>query len=773
MDDALIGTNLSHYRLLSRLGAGGMGIVYLAEDVRLGRRVAIKLLSESAVKNPQALARFDQEARAASQLNHPNICVLYDIGVEQGRAFIVMEHLEGETLRARLDRQLPSLDEVVDLAGQIADALDAAHNKKLIHRDIKPANIFVLPGNHVKLLDFGLAKRIDVDPGSDETRAQELTDSGTTVGTAAYMSTEQVRGEPLDQRSDIWSFGLVLYEMLTGMRAFNGATTPLVFDAILHNDPRPPSLLNPEVPLGLDHVIGKALEKNPARRYQTMADVRADLRRARESGSRTGTASISRSTGRLTTRRRRADSDKANAIQSLAVLPFFNSSNDPDAEYLSDGITEGIINRLSRLPGLRVMSRSTVFRYKGSPSDVKTIAGELKVRAVVLGRVHQRQQQLVVKVELVDVRKQSQLWGEQYNRPMADILDVQEGIAIEVARSLEVALSGDDRKQLVKRHTQDSVAYRAYLKGRFCWNKRSVQGFLQAIEHFQEAIEQDPGYALAYTGLADTYNLLGYYNTQRPAHAYPRAKAASARALEIDPSMAEAHGSLGYTNLFFDRDWPAAERSFREAIRLHPSYASAHQWYGWYFIAMGQPEKTLAAMYRAHEIDPLSLIINDHLGYALALAGQADAAIQQLKATLELDPNFAITHLRLGSVYLELGRTAEAIREMETAARLSEGRLALGYLGHACGLAGDRTRASTILDELRAHPVDRFVSPLDFALIHAGMGAVDAVFASLDEALAERVSDLIRLRVLPWPDLVQSDPRFPAFLRTLGLESGR
>lgn len=593
------------------------------------------------------------------------------------------------------------------------------------------------------------------------------------MGTVAYMSTEQVRGEPLDERSDIGSFGLVLYEMLTGMRAFSGATTPLVFDAILHHEPPPPSLLNPQVPLGLDLVIRKALEKNPARRYQTMADVRADLRRARESGVHTGTASISRGTGMRTTRRRRSDSDKAHAIQSVAVLPFFNSSNDPDAEYLSDGITEGIINRLSRLPGLRVMSRSTVFRYKGSASDVKTIAGELKVRAVVLGRVHQRNQQLVVNVELVDVRTQSQLWGEQYNRPIADILDVQEGIAVEVARSLEVALSGDDRKQLVKRHTQDSVAYRAYLKGRFCWNKRSVQGFLQAIEHFQEAIEQDPGYALAYTGLADTYNLLGYYNTQRPTHAYPRAKAASARALEIDPSMAEAHGSLGYTNLFFDRDWSAAERSFREAVRLHPSYASAHQWYGWYFIATDQPEKTLAAMYRAHEIDPLSLIINDHLGYALALAGQTDAAIEQLKATLALEPNFAITRLRLGSVYLELGRPAEAIREMETAARLSDGRLALGYLGHACGVAGDQTRASTILDELRAHRVDRFVSPLDFALIHAGMGNIDAVFASLDEASTERVSDLIRMRVLPWPDLVRSDPRFPAFLRALGLESGR
>jgi serine/threonine protein kinase/tetratricopeptide (TPR) repeat protein len=771
MTDALIGTNLSHYRLLSRLGAGGMGIVYLAEDVRLGRRVAVKLLSDSAVKNPQALARFDQEARAASALNHPNICVVHDIGLEHGRAFIVMEHLEGETLRARIDRQLPTLDEALDLAGQIADALEAAHHKKLIHRDIKPANIFVLPGNHVKLLDFGLAKRIDVDIGSEETRTvQELTESGSTLGTVAYMSTEQVRGEPLDQRSDIWSFGLVLYEMLTGMRAFKGATTPLVFDAILHQDPPPPSVFNPVVPPALDHVIAKALEKDPARRYQTMADGRADLRRAREAGGRAGAASMSGSTVVRGTRRRKSDSGKVSAIQSVAVLPFVNSGNDPDAEYLSDGITEGIINRLSRLRGLRVTSRSTVFRYKSSTSDVRAIASELKVRAIVLGRLFQRDQRLVVKVELVDVRRQAQLWGEQYNRPQADIFDVQEGIAIEVARSLEVALSRDDQKQLVKRHTEDGAAYRAYLRGRFCWNKRTVQGFLQAIEHFQEAIEQDPSYALAHIGLADTYNLLGYYNTQRPTQAYTRAKAASRRGLEIDPSMAEAHGSLGYTHLFFDRDWSAAERSFKEAIRLHASYASAHQWYGWYFIAMGRPEEALAAMTRAHGIDPLSLIINDHLGYCLALAGQSDAAVQQLKATLELDPNFAITHLRLGSVYLELGRTEEAIQEMEVAARLTEGRLALGYLGHACGVAGDRTRASRILDDLRARAADRFVSPLDFALIHAGLGDVDAVFVSLKEAETERVSDLVRIRVLPWPDLVRSDPRFTALLRALGLE---
>jgi serine/threonine protein kinase/tetratricopeptide (TPR) repeat protein len=772
MIDALLGTHFSHYRLVSRLGAGGMGIVYLAEDARLGRRVAVKLLSETAVTNPQALARFDQEARAASALNHPNICVIHDIGLEHGRAFIVMEHLEGETLRARLDRQLPSVDEALEIASQMADALEAAHQKKLIHRDIKPANIFVLPGNHVKLLDFGLAKRMDVDTGSEETRAvQELTESGTTVGTVAYMSTEQVRGEALDQRSDIWSFGLVLYEMLTGARAFKAPSTALVFDAILHSTPPPPSAFNPAIPAVLDQVVAKALEKLPARRYQSMAEVRADLKRAREPGSsRSGVAARSGSTATRAARRRKADSDKVNAIQSVAVLPFVNSGNDPDAEYLSDGITEGIINRLSRLRGLRVTSRSTVFRYKNSTADLMAIASELKVRAMVLGRLDQRDQRLVVKVELVDVRRQAQLWGEQYSRPQADIFDLQEGIAVEVARSLEVALSRDDQKQLVKRHTEDGTAYRAYLRGRFCWNKRTVQGFLQAIDHFQEAIELDPGYALAYTGLADTYNLLGYYNTQRPTQAYPRAKAASGRALEIDPSMAEAHGSLGYTRLFFDRDWSAAEDSFKEAIRLHPTYASAHQWYGWYFIATGQPDEALAAMQRAHAIDPLSLIINDHLGYCLALAGQTDAAAQQLNATLELDPNFAITRLRLGSVYLGLGRIDEAIREMETAVQLTDGRMALGYLGQAFGIAGDRTRAAAVLADLRARSADRFVSPLDVALVHAGLGDVDAVFASLADADAERVSDLIRMRVLPWPDAVTSDPRFATLLRTLGLE---
>jgi serine/threonine-protein kinase len=748
-----------------------MGIVYLAEDVRLGRPVAVKLLTESALKNPLALARFDQEARAASALNHPNICVIYDIGQEQGRAFIVMERLEGETLRARIDRQLPTLDETLDLAGQIADALEAAHHKKLIHRDIKPANIFVLPGNRVKLLDFGLAKRMDIESGSEETRAvDEMTQSGTTVGTIAYMSIEQVRGETLDQRSDIWSFGLVLYEMLTGARAFNAATTPLVFDAILHHDPRPPSAVNPLVPAALDHIIARALEKEASRRYQTMAEVRADLRHARDPGGGTGVLSISGSTSvPARARRRKPDAEKKNAIRSVAVLPFVNSGNDPDAEYLSDGITEGIINLLSRLRGLRVTSRSVVFHYKSSTSDPMAIARELKVPAVVLGRIYQRDQRLVVKVELVDVRKQAQLWGEQYTRPYADIFDVQEGIAVEVAKALEVALSRDDQKELAKRHTEDGAAYRAYLRGRFCWNKRTVQGFLQAIEHFQEAIEQDPGYALAHCGLADTYNLLGYYNTQRPMQAYTRAKAAARRALEIDPSMAEAHGSLGYAHLFFDRDWAEAERSFKEAIRLHPSYASAHQWYGWYFIAMGQFDEALAAMQRAHAIDPLSLIINDHLGYCLSLAGQSDASLQQLKATLELDPNFAITRLRLGSLYLELGRTDEAIREMEAAVKLSEGRLGLGYLGHACGSAGDHERARSILDDLHARAADQFVSPLDFALIHAGLGDVDAVFASLSEAETERVSDLIRVHVLPWTDAVRSDPRFMALLGALGV----
>ena len=773
--DSLIGQVLGHYRVLDRLGAGGMGVVYRAEDVRLHRRVALKLLPEGDASRPHAVERLYREACAASALNHPNICTIHDIGTDSGRSFVVMELLEGCTLRERLaDGRLP-LQQALDVARQIADALEAAHVKNIVHRDIKPANIFITTRDVVKVLDFGLAKVVaDADdPHSTRTTREELTNSGMALGTVSYMSTEQLQGDPLDVRTDIFSFGLVLYEMLTGRQAFSGNTPAMVFDAILHRAPVPPSRLNPDVPPALDALTERALQKNRERRYATMSALLVDLRRLiAVVGGVSVTASALATTERSARRApaRKSDSGKSRALGALAVLPFANVANDHELEYLSDGITESIINKLSSLRGLRVVPRSTVFRYKAAP-DLGVVAADLKVRTIVSGRVLQRAGHLVVNVELVDVKKQSQMWGHQYNRTVDDLLEVQEDIAAEISRSLELKLTGDDEKKLVRRDTHDSVAYQSYLKGRFYWNKRTIDGLLQANEHFQAAIDQDPQYALAYVGLADTFNIVGYYGGRRPSVVYPRAKAAAARALDIDPTMAEPHASLGFSRLFYDRDWAGAEQAFLEAIRINPTYASAHQWYAWLLMVTRRWDEMMRAMQRAHDLDPLSLVINDHLGYALELVGRTDEAMQQLQATLDLDPQFALTHQRLGGLYISQGRPEEAMAAFEMAVRLSSGRMGLGALGFAAATCGRRAQAEEVLTRLRDRSREQFVSPLEFAYVHAALGDVDACFEALDHAVAERISDLVRLDLLRWPMPIRDDPRFAALLSVLGLRA--
>jgi len=775
--DPLIGGTLGHYRVLERLGAGGMGVVYRAEDVRLQRFVALKVLPQDDASDPVAVERLYREACAASALSHPNICVVYDLGTDQGRTFIVMELLEGQTLKDAIAARALATDAALDLALQIGDALDSAHAHNLIHRDIKPGNIFVTHRGQAKVLDFGLAKRTT---GADDDRLvtqakADLTRSGTALGTTAYMSPEQLRGDDLDRRTDIFSFGLVLYEMLTGRQAFTAATTIMVADAILHHDPPPPSSANPLVPRGLDEAMARALAKDRERRYQTIAAMVADITTLR-AGRHAVTGPIAAApaspppAAARARPARKSDSSKARTIGSLAVLPFINVAPDAgtEADYLSDGITENIINKLSQLAGLRVVPRTTVFRYKGTAIDPVAAAGELKARAVVVGRVLQRDRRLIVNVELVDVKKQAQLWGEQYNRPLADVFEVQEAIAAEISRSLQLKLSGDDQKKLAKRDTYDAAAYQAYLKGRFYWNRRSLDGLLQATEHFQHAIEIDPQYAPAHTGLSDTFNLLGYYNNRRPLEVYPRAQAAASRALEVDNSSAEAHASLGYTRLFFDRDWPGAEREFLDAIRLKPDYASAHQWYAWLLMATGRHDEMVAAMRRAQALDPLSLIVNAHLGYSLTIVGHLDEARQQLQATLDLDPNFALTYQKLGGLYLQQGSNDRAIEAFDSAVRLSSGRVALGFLGHAAGVAGRTDRAREALTTLEGFARERFVSPLEFALVHAGLGEADAAFAALGRAVDERISDLIRVRLLPWPDAVRRDSRFAALVARLG-----
>ena len=691
-----------------------------------------------------------------------------------------MELLEGETLKQCLDREPLSIADALTYGVQIADGLDAAHAKHILHRDIKPANIFVTRRRHAKILDFGLAKLMDAGMPqlSQAPTAAGLTGAGMQPGTISYMAPEQVRGEALDVRSDLFSFGVVLYEALTGEHPFLGPTTGVIFDAILHRRLRPPRELNAAMSAALESIILKTLERDRRRRFQSASELRAALDEQKKE-TYVGVESAPRPSalvpiaGRPLRGSRRSGSgsvsSRSKPIDSLAILPLVNASGDADAEYLSDGITESIIYNLSRLPGLRVVPRTTVFRYKQAEKDLPTIAKELKVKAIVTGRVSLRGGQLIVQAELVDVAHDAQLWGERYNRSFADVFAVQEEMATAISSSLQLRLSGEDRQQLARRPTTDSQAYQSYLKGRYYWGKRSLDAFTRATVHFQEAIDRDPNFVLAHVGLADTLNLLGYYNYRPPSTVYPRAKAAAARALEIDPGLAEARASLGYTTLFYDRDWATAERHFQTARAQNPAYPSAHQWYGWYLLAMERFEEMLAAMRRAFELDPLSLIINDHLGYALSLAGCHDEAIAQLQHTLELDQAFALTHLRLGLEYRLVGRRSDGLCEIARAVDLSDGRIGLGYLGQAYGEDGGVAEAHEILQSLE-HPADqRFVSPLDCALVCDGLGELDRAFACLDQALEMRISDVIRLKALHWSDALRSDRRFTALVARAGL----
>lgn len=806
----MIGEVVTHYRILEKIGEGGMGVVYRAEDTRLGRQVAVKFLSPQLSEYPDAVERFQREARAASALSNPHICTVYDVGQHGDLPFLVMELLDGETLRRHINRKPLPIDSVLDFGMQVADALEAAHKRDIVHRDIKSANIFVTSHGEAKVLDFGLAKLVSranltIDSHSDTklaTDSPQATAIGQPLGTLAYMSPEQARGEELDGRSDLFSLGAVLYEMATGRDAFTGKTSAMIFDAILNHAPAAASSVNPAVPAELDHIIQKSLEKDRAQRYQNAGDLRADLKRLKRVTDAGLTPApvltpvpqpIVHPSGPVTevemarpARRNwllvavallavaglafagyKMFGGSGRNIDSVAVLPFAVTGGSGDTEYLTDGITETLINSLTQLPGLRVSARSVVFRYKNKETDAQQAGRDLGVRAVVTGKASVRGDRLIIQAELVNVADGSQMWGDQYNRPASDLLAVQDEIATEILDKIQPRLSGDERKKVTKRHTDDPVAYQAYLQGRYCWNKGTIAGYKKAIEYFQQAIAKDSNYALAYAGLADSYLLLGSYWVE----AVTEAKSAAEQALKIDPDLAEAQIAVGHIKLLLDWDWPAAQRAFQKGIALNPSSALAHSQYALYLVTLGRVDDAIAEARRAQELDMLSPIVNSDLGWYLLYGGHVDDAVEQFRKTEEYDTNSVSAHRGFGIALSQRGQHAEALAHLKQALELSENSpVILGHLGAAYAAAGRKSEAEAVLKQLETESARQYVPSTAMATVAAALGDRPRALSLLEKALEEHDFNVSQIGVAPWFASLRSEPRFVALKTKLGLK---
>jgi serine/threonine-protein kinase len=818
------GTKLGgRYEIRSKLGAGGMGEVYLAEDGKLARKVAIKFLNEEFSRDPDKLRRFMQEAKAASALNHPNIMTVYEIGEMEGKNYIATEFIDGRTLREQQNKALP-LTKTLRILAQVAEALSTAHQAGIIHRDIKPDNIMVRSDGYAKVLDFGVAKLLQApDPAIDTQAATKQliqTEPGKVIGTVSYMSPEQLRGQNLDARTDIWSLGAVLYEMLAGLPPFSGETSSHVSFSILEREPPPLTQSAPNVPSELQRIVRKALTKDREHRYQTARDLMIDLDNLQRELERqneleqpspggdraAATIQVITPTSLPTVATEpdlpsgflgishklpltaaivlllvgliglgywslgRHASSAAAPIESIAVLPFVNESGNNEVEYLSDGMTESLINSLSQLPKLSVKARNTVFRFKGKEIDPQKVAADLSVQAVLSGRVVQRGEDLTLYLSLIEGRSGNQLWGEQYNRKLADLVSLQTEIARDVSQKLRTRLSGVEQQKLTKTFTSNPEAYQLYLKGRYHLSKLTPDELQTAISYFQKAVDLDPNYPLAYVGLANSYRALTL-SAELPAREWaPKGKLMAQKAVELDDSLAEAHAVLGVLLYFYDWNWAEAERECKRAVELDPNSADAHQLYNIVLMGIRRFDEAIVEIRRAREIDPLDVLINAREAQTLAYAGRTDEALVQAQKTLEIDPNYWFAHLWAAEAYIAQGKFDEALAAARKSRQiLRVGSHATAFIGYALAKSGKEAEARAELNELLKLSKTRYVSPYNLAIIYNGLGDRNETFALLSRGVEERDPKMVLLTLDPKFMNLRDDPRFVALMKRIGL----
>ena len=804
-----------------------MGEVYLAYDSRLRRQVAIKLLPVEFTENKLRLSRFEREAYAASSLNHPNLLTIYEIGQQEGHHFIATEYVEGESLRQRLNRGHMELRETLAVVIQVAEALAAAHDAGIVHRDIKPENIMVRRDGYVKVLDFGLAKRADeiaadVEPEAPTKTRVVKTDPGVVMGTASYMSPEQARGLEVDPRTDIWSLGTVLYEMVAGRLPFEGATTPDVVATILHREPPSLLLYRYDVPAELERIVEKALTKTKEERYQLAKDLSVDLKRLKQhleleaelersvtpegESSRVLPATVSTTAapptaeghaartvssaeyvvGEIKRHKQAAllagalillavigtigyykySGNRSQGITSIAVLPFTNASGDANSDYVSDGISETLIDKLSQLPGLKVIARTSAFKYKGKDIDPQEVATALGVEAVLTGRVVQRGDQLQVRAELINARDKTQLWGEQYSRQMTDLQAVQEEIARAISDKLRVRLTGAEEQRLSKRATTNPEAYQHYLNGVYSIRAGGSQISL-ALDHFSEAVALDPKFALAWAGVSNAYVLLANNGVIDPKEGFPKAKAAVKTALELDDTLAEAHASQAFI-MIGEWDWSGAEREFKRAFELNPNLADAHSRYGGLLSRLGRHTEALEEVKRSQELDPLDLRLRAREGAVLFFARRYDEALQKFDSILTVLPDDASSLIYRAYSYDGKGMYKEAVAAYETA--ISKGNTTTStqsLLGYALTQLGRKNEAQAILEKLKT--TKEYVSPAELAVLYLGLGDKEGALALLEKAYLAHDLQMQYLKIDKHYDSLRSDPRFIELMKKVGL----